>query len=357
MREVNGRIVYRPRVPKGKQDILPTDKSGFLRPPVKLGMVGDREQSILRAYITAKDRIESAGDPDKGTLTWLKRKYLDSQRFKKLKPKVQDDYEGKLNRLMNFPAVINGVASTVGQIRVHQITKPALRKLIDRMLEDYQGRGYDGRSTINGQFRCLSAMLTYGMQYHESLGLDHNPCIGIELQLENKRDRYITDEEYFIQHDFARLHGADWLPVFFEHAYLLAARSVEVTDLTIDSVIEDGYIVERRKGSKDNVILFSIRLKEAYQAALALRKTRKKQADFLIYTRGGKQLAHSTIGSAMQRLKAKMKKAGLQDVYWTIHDLKRKGISDASDVNIGGHKTEEMRQRYRVVLDRIPAAN
>jgi len=35
-------------------------------------------------------------------------------------------------------------------------------------------------------------------------------------------------------------------------------------------------------------------------------------------------------------------------MYWTLHDLKRKGISDSENKHIGGHKTEAMRQRYIV---------
>jgi integrase len=357
VREVNGRIVYRPRIPKGKQGILPTDKSGFLRPPIKLGKIGDREQSILRAYLAAKERLESQSDLNSGTLNWLKGKYLDSPRFKKLRAKTQYDYEQKLNLFLSGSAVINGVADEVGSIHPNQITKPFLRKLLDRMLEEYQQRGRDGRSYINGQFRCFSAMLTYGMQYHESLGLDNNPCIGIELHVAPVVDRYVTDEDYMLQYEFARLYAADWLPVFFEHAYLLASRSIEITDLTISSVTDEGYFVERRKGSKDNIILFSDRLKDAFEAAITLRNSRKKLSDILITTRGGIKLSSTTIGSAMQRLKKKMTKAGLNDTYWTLHDLKRKGISDAKDDRIGGHKTEEMRQRYKVILDRIPAAN
>lgn len=33
----------------------------------------------------------------------------------------------------------------------------------------------------------------------------------------------------------------------------------------------------------------------------------------------------------MQRFKKKMEEMGLNKIYWTIHDLKRKGISDAKD--------------------------
>lgn len=45
-----------------------------------------------------------------------------------------------------------------------------------------------------------------------------------------------------------------------------------------------------------------------------------------------------------------MKSDGLEDVYWTPHDLKRKGISDAETTEIACHKSYEMQQRYNTKI-------
>ena len=42
-------------------------------------------------------------------------------------------------------------------------------------------------------------------------------------------------------------------------------------------------------------------------------------------------------------------------LYWTLHDLKRKGISDSENKRIGGHKSESMRQRYNVKTETFSA--
>ncbi len=220
------------------------------------------------------------------------------------------------------------------------------------MLDDYQDRGLSGCSTVNGQFRVLSAVFTYGLQYIDKFPLRDNPCKGVELHKENKRERYVTNDDYFIQLEFARKHGADYLPVLFEHAYLLASRSIEVINLKLSAVTEEGYLVERRKGSKTNIITWSPRLKEAHKDALQLHKKRKVRSIFLVPGTTGKQLKSSTIKTAMQRLKQKMYAAGLEKIFWTLHDLKRKGISDAKDNRIAGHKTEAMRERYSVILEK-----
>ncbi len=67
----------------------------------------------------------------------------------------------------------------------------------------------------------------------------------------------------------------------------------------------------------------------------------------------GQKLTESAIRSAMRRLKQRMEEAGLGDIFWNLHDLKRKGISDAEDDRIGGHKTEAMRNRYKVVVEKF----
>ena len=48
-----------------------------------------------------------------------------------------------------------------------------------------------------------------------------------------------------------------------------------------------------------------------------------------------------------------MNDMGLDKIYWTIHDLKRKGISDAKDKGIGGHKSppESMKARYATKIE------
>ena len=53
----------------------------------------------------------------------------------------------------------------------------------------------------------------------------------------------------------------------------------------------------------------------------------------------------------MQRLKKKMIVQGLGKIYWTIHDLKRKGISDAKDKGIGGHRSESMKEQYATKIE------
>lgn len=352
--ENNGSVIYRPRIPQKLRDMINTTKAGFLSPPVVLGRATDPVPTIMRRYLEAAESIASAGERDRGTVQWLADKYFASREFTRLRQTTQQDYLVKLCKFLVFPTKIKGASNKpllVGEWPLESITQPKLRNLPDEMLSDYEAKGMSGRSTVNGQFRVFSTVIKYGLQHFETLGLPSNPCIGVRLHKENQRNRYVTDHEFELQWNVALRDGADYLPWLFELAYLLASRSVEIGDLLKTSATDGGIIVERRKGSKTNIISWSPRLKIAYECALELSEKRDKKSPYLLTSANGEKLCHSTLQSAMARLKKKMTAAGLGETFWTLHDLKRKGISDSKDKNIGGHKTVEMQQRYNTKIE------
>lgn len=334
--ENNGTVIYRPRVPKKNRDKIATTKSGFLSPPRILGKATDSYATIMRRYLAAFEEIVNLADRDKGTVQWLVNKYMSSTKFSSRAITTQKDYAAKLNKLLAFETKVkgaNGKYMTVAKWPLEVITRPKIRNLMDEMLADYEAKGMNGRSTVNGQIRVLSAVLKYGLQHYEpeTIGLLSNPCNGIEMFTENKRERYVKNEDYELQWNYAIMHGADYLYIVFELAYLLASRSVEVGDLLIDNAIKEGIKVERRKGSKTNIISWTPRLRLAYEKAIELQKTRKKNSKYLITTASGQQLTMSALKSAMARLKKKMVADGYGDIFWTMHDLKHKGITDAKN--------------------------
>ncbi len=347
----NGRVVYRPRISREFQNSIPADKYGYLKPPIKLGKVGDSDDQIIRAYVAAKHSIEHAKEPERNTLSWLSANYQKSRRFCKLNPVTQKKYGQLLELILSHPLKVKGHEAKLGDLLAGQLTKPKLRQILDNRLKRYQEEGKKGTVQVNRQFASLSAMFTWALQYVEGLGITENPCFGIERFTEKAKDRYVTDKEYEIQYKVAA-EVAEYLPVFFEHAYLLASRGVEVRTLKISDVTDTGYMVHRRKGSKDNIIEWSDRLQVAYQAALLLHQKRKVSSLYLIVSSTGRNITQNTLQAAMQRLKKKMGERGFAHVYWTAHDLKRKGISDSKDKGIGGHKSERMKAQYNTKLEK-----
>lgn len=137
-----------------------------------------------------------------------------------------------------------------------------------------------------------------------------------------------------------------------EITYLTASRGIETLDIKLFDCTDVGIKTTRRKGSRDNIILWSPRLIEAKNQALALHKCRKILAidPYLIPGFSGGVMAKSTLDAAFQRLKNLMEARGLGSVYFSLHLLKAKGVSDSEDKRIAGHVTEAMRQRYDVKI-------
>lgn len=201
-----------------------------------------------------------------------------------------------------------------------------------------------------------------------------NPIRGLRALKENVRDRYVTDSEYHQQLEIAQ-DVADYLPVVMELTYLFSARGVEITDLEIKHTkqIDDAGVpvvqVIRRKGSKTTFIERNARVDAAIESAMELHRKRKVSGKYLVPGVRGAKLHKSTLDEAMQRLKKRMielkitscqSNANGRDenespLYWTLHDLKRKGISDSENKHIAGHKSEAMRQRYNVKTETFAA--
>lgn len=349
----NGRIVYRPRIAPEHRHIIDTDKHGFLRPPIRLGKPGDPETLILAAYLAAKNQIDAQINTRRNTVAWLIEQYMASRKFTSLAPKTQRSARSILG-VLDHPMSVAGQPTTLGQIGIHQLTKPIIRRIADRRLEQYQQQGKKGTAIVNRQITLLSTAWRWAEQHLDGIPPD-NP-FRIEKFREQPRKRYITDDEYRIQHQVAA-EISDYLPILLELTYLTATRGIEAIHIKIsdcDPSPDGGIHIHRRKGSESNTIEWSERLLRAYHDARELHK-RHKIADInapLIIGAHGQQLRPGTVQLAMQRLKREMTARGLENTYWTLHMLKAKAVSDAPSDHIAGHKTEAMRRRYNTKLKR-----
>ena len=351
--ESNGRIVYRPRVPPQDRAFIETDKSGFLKPPIRLGSITDTENTILSAYLTAKSFLESKAGAERHTLRWIVQQYQASKHFKDLATGSQKRAESLAN-ILDHSITINGQDCTLGDLAVTACTMPVVRRLAEKRLDDYQAEGHKGNAVVNRQITFLSTAVRWAMNHIDGLGLVENPFRIMKFE-ETPSERYVDDKEYEIQANAAQY---DYLPVLFEITYLIASRGAETLDIKLSDIDPNratgGINVTRRKGSKSNFIEWSDRLYAAYQAATALHKKHKVlQIDApLIISSQGRTLTRSGLDSAMQRLKKRMIERGLGTVFWTLHDLKRKGCSDSNDDRIAGHVSPQMRERYNVKQER-----
>lgn len=145
--------------------------------------------------------------------------------------------------------------------------------------------------------------------------------------------------------------------------YLCRLRGIEVITLTDAHVLEHGLLTNRRKGSRDNVVGWTPRLRAAVEALQerrrriwASRNTPKPlhaKDRLLVVTETGGALAKSSLDTAWQRLIKRAVKDRVIDESqrFGLHDLKRKGVTDtagtrADKKEASGHKSDAMMDVY-----------
>lgn len=343
----NGRWVYRPRKTKEFADcIFPLDSRGFLKPPIKLGMKGDSEDKITKAYVAAKNTLLANGSYSKGQLGYICEKYLSSERYKEKAPRTQSDGI-KLSRIiLRHKLKIDGIPASLADMQLEDLTKPLMNEIRSKRLEIARSKGHDGCVNINRQVGFLSTAIGWGLNNISGLPQIANPLKGIEKFKEKSNTRYVTDKEFQIQCKEAE-KIVDYLPLLIRLSYLIGSRGAETAMLRYSDCVEKGLDVTRLKGSKDNIIAWSPALNSVISKAKELNKTRKKidlDSPIITNTAGG-ALTPSGIQSTMSKLKKHMKKQGLEEVYFSLHKTKSKAQSDSKDDNISG-LTSQMKDLY-----------
>ncbi len=344
---VNKRVVYRPYIKKmDRHEGVQVDSSGRLKPPIALGREGDDPDNIYRAYLAAKEQIKQKKASLCNTLGWIVEKYMASTQYNEIASSSQKRHKN-LKKILDHPIKINGQDKTLSELHIKDVNKPLFQSLAEKRFRDYQAKGKKGNAQVNREITFLSGAIKWGINFIPDIGITEHPLTKFIKLKEVADDRYVTDEEYNIQFSEAP-EIADYLQPIFELSYLLATRGIETLDIKLSDCNDEGIRTHRRKGSKDNIISWSTRLHTAYELAISRHKSIKiiPIDPYLISGFSGGRLNKSTFDDAMQRLKRHMKEKGLSDIYWTLHQLKSKGISDSEDKHIAGHKTEAMRQKY-----------
>lgn len=344
--EANGRIVYRPYIKKSERHSkIEIDKKGFLKPPIKLGKPGDDPDMIMRAYLAAKKQILCQDMLVKGTLGYIVQEYLNSRHYRK-KPASSQKRNRNLMRILEQKIKINNKPAKLSDLNVRDLEKPLMNSIAEKRLAMYKSNGKKGEVQVNREVTFVSASISWAINYIPNLGLHENPLLGIKKIDEPKNERHVTDEEYAIQYQIAG-EVAPYLQPVFELTYLMGLRGIETLKLRLSDCTEEGIRTHRKKGSKDNIIKWSTRLKAAYDQAIQLHKNHKilEINPHLIIGDSGGEMPKSTLDDAVQRLKKTMESKGLADVYWSLHKLKSKAQGDAKDKDISG-LSEAMKRHY-----------
>ena len=302
-----GRYIYKPYLGKGEfgQEIVLAS--------------GDAPLSKVHRE---HERAQGQGEY---TLKWLIKKYLGSKQFYEKADRTQKDHKYYAENLFKQP-LANG--QLFADVRLSTINQRTIRKYLDTK---------EAKVTANKHVKFLKTVFSWGRERYANVKT--NPCVGVKLYSEPHRERYIEDWEYEL---LLNSSTSEYIPVFMEIAYLCRARWSEIATLKHDNVREDGVFLKRTKGSKNELTLWSPRLREAVQKAQNFNRLRFSH--HLIHDKDGSPIRYSAFQSAWRRLMLKALSNGLEERF-TFHDIKAKGVSD-HEIKFSGHKTERMKHVY-----------
>jgi len=290
-------------------------------------------REIWEAYQTA----EQPARP--GTLAEILDAFETSPTWSDLAESTRRDYRICSERIRTTPTRAGlPLAST----RIADWTPGTVRAYVDRRAES-------SRSRANHELRYLRRVFAWA---HERDLLDGNPARGVRSLTEPPRQRYVGEGEYTAFLAMAAPRYPYLLPVA-ELAYLCRLRLAEICDIRRDDIGPEGLYAARRKGSRAALTEWTPRLRLAVDTALSQHG--QIASLYLIASPSRGRMRESTIQTAWQRCMRDWAAAG--NPRFTLHDLKRAGVSDAKGDKLAasGHRSHAMLRVYDVLPARAPA--
>jgi integrase len=302
-------VIYTPYLGKGQKG-----------KPVNLGPADMTVGEVWAAY-----ERETAQPTD--TLNWLLNEYHQSAKFKSRKERTRKDYAEYRDKLAAYP-MANG--KPFGTAVLSKIKRTAIQKYLDK---------HHAPILANRQIQYLKSAWNWALNRYEQM--PPNPCVGVELNPQNARTRYVSQDEFRA----FRETTAGYIPLFMELGYLCRARWSEVARLTDSDLTDDGVVIIRGKGSVGEITAWTPRLRKAIAECKAFNADAPTPitGGYLIHDSRGNPIKQNTFQAAWGRaMRAWVKNGGER---FTFHDLKAAGYSD-QEQQFAGHKSERMHSVY-----------
>lgn len=320
-----------------------------------------------------------AGQDIRGTIGFVSARFEESTEFAEKSADTRKDYRYCAEVARRFKTD-GGKGPTFDQLHVDRLRLPAIQGVIEKIAKGRAASapGADdavpGRpSKANHLLRYLSVLFSWGMRHGHC---KTNPAEGTKQVKERKRHGMPKRDVYETVLRFARERGAvvahakgsspPYLWPLLEIKYLCRMRSVEVVQLTDAHASDEGLYISRAKGSNDNIVKWTPRLRAAWDAALAIRsRTLARPSNrgrpvpiradqrFVFLSESGTPLTRGGLSSAWQDLIHAAMDAEViaREHRFTLHGLKHRGITDtkgkkADKKEASGHKSEAMLDIY-----------
>lgn len=300
--------------------------------------------------------LEDFAGVERGTVAWLCDLFSASDKFKKLAATTQADYLAQ-RKLVDAYKTKHG---PLGTLRIVTLSQPFIQRVIDIIGTEYPAKA-------NHLLRYIRRVFSWGILrgYCKT-----NPAKGVEQCAERERRRLPPPAIYMAVLKYMQANAPTYLWVALELAFLCRLRGIETITLTDAHVVDEGIQTNRRKNSRDTLVLWSPRLRAAWHAAIAERKRvwDKKgiptplQPDqrLVLINAHGKQITRHALSSIWQTKMVEMVKEGLitEAQRFGLHDSKRKGVTEtvgnrAAKQEGSGHRTAAMMDVYDLSLPHV----
>ena len=313
----------------------------------------------------------------RGTLGWVMARFEESTDFTALSASTRANYRYCAKVACDFHTH-HGRGPSLDALYVDRLRLPVIQGVIETIAkgrdESVPGAGdavsaYPAKA--NHLLRYFHRLFAWGMRHGHC---KTNPASGAKGVRARARSGMPTRVAYDAVLKFAQArcalppHSAGSLAPYLwplmEIKYLCRMRSIEVVQLTDAHASELGLYVARRKGSYDNIVRWSPRLRAAWDAAVAVRAmiyTRRRhkrlvpppERRFIFLTEGATPVTTSALGTSWAQLMLAAVKAGVitPEQRFTLHGLKHRGVTDTKGSRrrkqlASGHQTEAMIRLY-----------
>jgi len=305
--------------------------------------------------------MEALRGVNRKSLAWLLEQYHASRDFKDLAESTQKAYEVQRQVALKQPTKLDPLFGELDHARLETVH-------FQRLVAGLANAGTPTKA--NQVMRHLKLVYSWGLRQGHCKS---NPVKGVKAAKESKLRRLPDPEVMKRLLELAAAGGqlmphslggaSPYLWAGGDIAYLCRLRGIEVITLTDESAGPAGLRTNRRKGSRDNIVAWTPRLRAAWDCLIEQRKEiweaksipipMKAKSRPLVVGEDGAALGKSSLDSAWQRLihRAIENKVITAEERFGLHDLKRKGITDtdgtrADKQEASGHKSAAMMDVY-----------
>jgi len=176
--------------------------------------------------------------------------YLAPEQHAKKSVHTKKKYGQNANQIKN---TVTKSVDLLGNVDADRITPGVIRKYMDT------------RPPVTANRETAFLSVCYQWCIERDL-LDKKSRAKVRRNIENPDDRYVKDAEYQAVYQIA----PDYIRCTMELAYLCRMRMCEVLTLRESDIKDTGLYIKRRKGSRDNITLFTERLNAAIELSRSL---------------------------------------------------------------------------------------